>query len=488
MKLYARPWYAKAPLFSEIDGRNPDLARFPKFGDVPLRFRLEPGESLYIPVHWWHFTRVQGYQVSVTHFWKARFQNWTFPAPGFQVCAREVLFQSPRSRSSQRSTPPRWRGRSVLAERGAAGVQRLGRLGAYNPAGAVAAAHPRTDMALDSVRLGVRKTVRMGVRMTLSGIRARRVRIPSPAFLLSPSSKKAKTPEQRRLIQQMRRDGIIKLPGLVDPETLAELQAGHQRMIEAADKRRAESAYSDEAALASMYEAETSYFYEEKWKYYSSIDPFQFVPALARFVMKDEVMSLVNSYYRKQAYVARAIGFRMLPMKRERGAYGWIWHHDAWGRKVNLQIQLSETGEDDQYVAYRKGSHLPYHPIEGPKGVQNFTDEEAEAKFGHYELVKTTGKPGDAYMFDSNGLHSLMSSEGRVRDVLVVMFYCDRTFQHSQSLPEEIVRSAPPEDLVVFEEMLKYNEWKRRTGAAGISPRHGLGWKNTLYQFWHWLF
>ncbi len=94
-KLYARPWYAKAPLFSEVDGRNPDLARFPKFGDaVPLRFRLEPGETLYIPVHWWHFTRVQGYQISVTHFWKARLQNWTFPAPGFQVCAREVLFKT----------------------------------------------------------------------------------------------------------------------------------------------------------------------------------------------------------------------------------------------------------------------------------------------------------------------------------------------------------------------------------------------------------
>ena len=97
-RLYARPWYARSPLFSEVDGRNPDLARFPKFGQaVPWRFRLEPGETLYIPVHWWHFTRVKGYQVSVTHFWKAKLRNWHFPSPGLQIWAREVLFKSKKA-------------------------------------------------------------------------------------------------------------------------------------------------------------------------------------------------------------------------------------------------------------------------------------------------------------------------------------------------------------------------------------------------------
>ena len=335
-------------------------------------------------------------------------------------------------------------------------------------------------MALNTVRTGVRKTV--------SNIRARRVRMPSPAFLLSPSSKKAKTPDQRQLIAQMRRDGIIKLPGLVDPESLADMQAGIQRMADAADQKRADPSYTDDVALEEMYAEESSYYYEAKWKYYTTIDPFKFSSGLARFVMRDELMGLVNTYYRKQAYLARSIGFRMLPMTRPSGVYGWGWHHDAWGRKVNCTILLTEIGEDDQWVGYRKGSHLAHHPIEGHKGIQNFTDEEAEAKFGQYELVKCTGKPGDVYMFDSNGLHSLMSSEGRVRDVYVLMFYCDRTFQFSQSLPEEIVHTAAPQDLRVYREMLKYNEWKQRTGESGISPRYGLGWKNTLFQFRHWLF
>ena len=97
-RLYARPWYAPSPLFSEVDGRNPDLSRFPKYGAaIPMRFRLEPGDTLFIPVHWWHFTRVQGYQVSVTHFWKAKLRNWSFPTPGIQVCAREVLFKTKKA-------------------------------------------------------------------------------------------------------------------------------------------------------------------------------------------------------------------------------------------------------------------------------------------------------------------------------------------------------------------------------------------------------
>ena len=98
--LYARPWYQPSPLFSEINGRqihegNPNYDRFPKFRRArPLEFVLEPGEMLFIPVHWWHLTSVSGFQVSVTHFWKARMKSWRFPTPGLQVLAREVLINS----------------------------------------------------------------------------------------------------------------------------------------------------------------------------------------------------------------------------------------------------------------------------------------------------------------------------------------------------------------------------------------------------------
>ena len=97
--LYARPWYAQSPLFSRVDGRsvqagNPDYSRWPKLEKAELiQFTLHPGEILFIPVHWWHLTSVPDFQVSMTCFWSSKFRRWTFPSPGLQVCAREVLWQ-----------------------------------------------------------------------------------------------------------------------------------------------------------------------------------------------------------------------------------------------------------------------------------------------------------------------------------------------------------------------------------------------------------
>ena len=93
--LYPRSWYQPSPLFSRVNVSQPDLNEFPRFKEaVPLEFDLLPGEMLYIPVHWWHVTEVNGFQISVTHFWKAKLQCWTFPTPGFHVVARVILFQS----------------------------------------------------------------------------------------------------------------------------------------------------------------------------------------------------------------------------------------------------------------------------------------------------------------------------------------------------------------------------------------------------------
>lgn len=103
-RLYARNWYGHAPLFSQVDGRQPDLERFPRYREARgLHFTLHPGEMLFIPVHWWHLTSVEGPQTSVTHFWKARFGNWSFPSPGLQTIAREVVFQGRKRLSRMRA-------------------------------------------------------------------------------------------------------------------------------------------------------------------------------------------------------------------------------------------------------------------------------------------------------------------------------------------------------------------------------------------------
>lgn len=93
--LYPGTWFGDAPLFSRVNGMDPDLERYSRFAEAkPLDFRLEPGEILFIPVHWWHLTNVEGYQVSVTQIWRASVRQWTFPRPGLQMAAREVVYKS----------------------------------------------------------------------------------------------------------------------------------------------------------------------------------------------------------------------------------------------------------------------------------------------------------------------------------------------------------------------------------------------------------
>jgi len=109
--LYARPWYRPAPLFSRVDGRSlqmgsPDFEKWPKLRRArPLQFTLYPGEILFIPVHWWHLTSVPDFQVSVTTFWKSKVRRWTFPSPGLQVFAREILFKTQKKLRGAKSKP-----------------------------------------------------------------------------------------------------------------------------------------------------------------------------------------------------------------------------------------------------------------------------------------------------------------------------------------------------------------------------------------------
>lgn len=50
-----------------IDCENPDLARFPDFGDVKVHVvEVGPGDALFLPVGWWHQVRALDVAISVT--------------------------------------------------------------------------------------------------------------------------------------------------------------------------------------------------------------------------------------------------------------------------------------------------------------------------------------------------------------------------------------------------------------------------------------
>jgi hypothetical protein len=86
-KLYPSPGRPNHSLIPDIE--NPDYERFPLFaGAVPMRFRLEPGEILFIPCGTWHTTRMLTSSISVS-LTTANASNWSSLTHDF--CAGAML-------------------------------------------------------------------------------------------------------------------------------------------------------------------------------------------------------------------------------------------------------------------------------------------------------------------------------------------------------------------------------------------------------------
>ena len=96
-RVYPRRFYQTSFAFSQVDWHNPDPDRFPKIERAQaIRFTLEPGEILFIPVHWWHYTAVKGLTFSVTAMWCAKTAQYSYPFPGLQVHARNFVLKMQR--------------------------------------------------------------------------------------------------------------------------------------------------------------------------------------------------------------------------------------------------------------------------------------------------------------------------------------------------------------------------------------------------------
>ena len=101
--LYTTPWYKPTYIFSRVDYASQramaqhdrsrmDFDKWPKLERAKgLEFTVRPGEILFIPVHWWHVTSVDTFQVSMTYFWRSDKSRWHYPTPGRRVRAREVM-------------------------------------------------------------------------------------------------------------------------------------------------------------------------------------------------------------------------------------------------------------------------------------------------------------------------------------------------------------------------------------------------------------
>jgi Cupin-like domain len=79
---------SEIPFEQGLDGI--DRSRFPLFDQAtPLQAELGPGDCLYIPTHWWHFTTAVDPCVVAVEFWDAPLRRWGYPI------ARRSLIMKP---------------------------------------------------------------------------------------------------------------------------------------------------------------------------------------------------------------------------------------------------------------------------------------------------------------------------------------------------------------------------------------------------------
>jgi Cupin-like domain len=78
------PWlYNDVAVYSQVDLNEPDLATYPLFAQArPITLVVEPGETLFIPVGWWHHVEALDVSISLsfTNFrWPNTFE-WAHPS------------------------------------------------------------------------------------------------------------------------------------------------------------------------------------------------------------------------------------------------------------------------------------------------------------------------------------------------------------------------------------------------------------------------
>ncbi len=122
--LYPLPWYAPGYNFSQVDWfrdhiwKNVDYERFPLVKRAEaLEFTVHPGEILFIPIHWWHVTNVDGYQLSITYFFKSDRSRWCYPHPGREVENHEAYRSFRERRAAEGKPVPEGRAGLTLYER-----------------------------------------------------------------------------------------------------------------------------------------------------------------------------------------------------------------------------------------------------------------------------------------------------------------------------------------------------------------------------------
>jgi len=271
----------------------------------------------------------------------------------------------------------------------------------------------------------------------LHGIRQRYQRLKLPATDVHPS------PGVLDYVDQLEKNGIARVPGLVTSGQIETLKADFARFIDEVDRELASG-----GGVYAHYDMEMGY--RPKQKFYVTNNAFRFSDELVLVAGSDFLCGVARGYLGRRPHLRRAQAMRYEPtplpfLRRKLKNVQFRWHHDMDDRLMKVMIILTDITERDQYMNYVKGSHNLFHPYE--RFFHNRLDKKYVRKamgHRHLDIERTIGAAGDAFFFDTNGMHAARRSGGRMRDAFF-LGYTTKPDNHwgadiSDHLKEEIAR------------------------------------------------
>ena len=252
---------------------------------------------------------------------------------------------------------------------------------------------------------------------SLPALHSIRQRYKRAAALEGPRGSEPATPIVADWLNDLRRDGILRISGLVPSALVSRMKEEFSAFVTQIDNRRAHG----EAGMKTYDEEE--HWWPEDLAYVSN-NAFKYSRSLTAFCCGAELVELTDRYLGKRALITRGVAMRYLP-QANRGTDMFGWHHDIEDRRIKAMVLLTQVDESDQAMSYVIGSHALYHPYE--MFLRNTSSlEYCQEKLGKVEIRHTIGKPGDVFIFDSNGTHrGNRRPDARVRDTFFVEYNTD---------------------------------------------------------------
>ena len=235
-------------------------------------------------------------------------------------------------------------------------------------------------------------------------------RIEDPAFSGLPDN-----PANHDIINTMRMEGTVHLPGFVSGELLESIKRDFNSTF-----RKLQ--WNKIIRQKKFKHYDTREYWRGKDKTFVHNDMTGVSPAVMELCMDQRLFEIGSYYLKKPVQLMRALGMRYLP-KAPAANRQFAWHHDMDDRLFKVMLLLTRVTPDDQYMSYVKGTHTARRKYENfLSNKLHFDRPEDEEK---YDIVNCYGEPGDIFLFDPNGMHRGNRSKGRIRDAIFIEYSVD---------------------------------------------------------------